>query len=159
MKQTIWTPAFIAKSAMIAAIYVVATGLLSGMGFGQVQIRIAEALYVLALYTLSAVPGLTVGCLIANLLWSPFGVLDVLLGTLATFLGVAGTYALREKGPVAALIPPVVFNALLVPLVLMWCDGQGYWLSALYIAISEAISCYALGLPLQKVVARFAHKL
>ena len=159
MKQTIWTPAFIAKSALVAAIYVAATGLLSGMGFGQVQIRIAEALYVLALYTMTAVPGLTVGCLIANLLWSPFGVLDVLLGTLATFLGVAGVYVLREKGPIAALIPPVVFNALLVPLVLMWCDGQVYWISALYIAISEAISCYALGLPLQKVVARFAHKM
>ena len=71
--------------------------------------------------------------------------LDVLLGTLATFFGrCGGRYALRGKGPVAALIPPVVvFNALLVPLVLMWCDGQGYWLSALSIAISEAISCYA----------------
>ena len=56
MKQTIWTPAIIAKSALIAAIYG-GHGLLSGMGFGQVQIRIAEALYVLALYTLSAVPG------------------------------------------------------------------------------------------------------
>ena len=152
MKQTIWTPAFIAKSALIAAIYVAATGLLSGMGFGQVQIRIAEALYVLALYTLSAVPGLTVGCLLSNLFWSPFGILDITLGTLATFLGALGVAIFAKKNRVLALCMPVITNALLVPIVLSIFAEQAYWLGVIYVGVGQAIACVGLGYPLAKAL-------
>ncbi len=160
MKQTIWTPLFIAKSALIAALYVALTGLLAPFSFQMVQVRIADALCILALYTFAAVPGMTAGCFVANILWSPFGFPDVLIGSLATFIGVAAAYMLRQNRPLA-LMPTVVSNALLVPLVLSWAGAADttYLLIAFYIAVGQAIACYAIGLPLTKIVDKFADKI
>lgn len=158
MKQTIWTPLFIAKSALIAALYVALTGLFAPISFHMVQIRLADALCILALYTFSAVPGMTVGCFVANILWSPFGFSDVVIGTIATLIGVYFVYILR-KNRVVALLPTVISNALLVPLVLVWAGEGAYLLSVFYIGISQAITCYAIGLPLTKVVDTFADKI
>ncbi len=159
MNKSIWTPLFIAKSALIAALYVAITGLLAPFSFGFVQIRVADALVILALYTMAAVPGLTVGCLVANMLWSPFGILDVFIGTLATFVGVLLAYALRKNKPLA-LLPTVISNTLLVPLVLLWAgqDSHNYLILAFYIAVGQIIACYAIGWPLSKVVDKYGQK-
>jgi uncharacterized membrane protein len=155
MKQTIWTPQFIAKSAAMAAVYVVITGIFAPFGFQMVQIRIADALVILAFYTPAAVPGLTAGCFLANLLWSPFGFSDVVFGTLATFIGVLAAYALRKNRPLA-LMPNVVSNALLVSLVLTWAGEGAYLLTAFYIGVSQVIACYAIGWPLSTVLDKYA---
>ena len=159
MNKSIWTPLFIAKSALIAALYVAVTGLLPLLNFGFLQIRIADALVILVFYTLSAVPGLTVGCLVANILWSPFGILDVIIGTLATFIGAALGYSLKKSKPLA-LLPTVVSNSLLVPLVLLWAghDTHGYLLLVFYIAVTQIIACYAIGWPLSYIVDKHGMK-
>ncbi len=157
MNKSIWTPLFIAKSALIAALYVAVTGLWAPLSFINTQVRIADALVVLALYTMAAVPGLTVGCFIANILWSPFGFWDCVIGPLATFIGVALAYMLRKNRPVA-LFPTVVSNSLLVPLVFLTAGQAGYLLNVLWIAVSQLIACYAIGWPLSKVVDKYGLK-
>lgn len=114
---------FLTQSGVIAALYVALTVLLQPIGFGSVQCRVAEALTVLPVYLPSAVPGLTVGCFLSNLIGlttgaNPTGALDLLLGTGATAVAALLTYALRNvrfgKLPVAATLPPVIVNALVV---------------------------------------------
>ncbi|MBQ1310932.1 MAG: QueT transporter family protein, partial [Blautia sp.] len=103
---------FIVEAAVIGAIYVVLTVIFAPISFGEVQVRFAEALTVLPFFTASAVPGLFVGCLLANLLGG--GVwFDVVLGSIATLLGAIFTYRWREK-PLLAAFSPVLFNGLIV---------------------------------------------
>lgn len=158
MNKSIWTPLFIAKSALIAALYVAVTGVFVPFSFNAVQIRLADALVILAFYTMSAVPGLTVGCLLSNILWSPWGITDVIFGTLATFIGVFMAYALRKNKPLA-LLPTVISNSLLVPLLLVWANQGTYIALAFYIMVGQMIACYAIGWPLSKVVDKYGHKI
>jgi uncharacterized membrane protein len=158
MKEMFMTPRFIAKSALIAAVYVALTGVFAMASFGFIQFRIADAMIILAFYSLTAVPGLTVGCFIANILWSPFGIADVFFGTLATFIGAALCYALRSNRPLA-LAPNVIANGILVALVLSWANVNSFPILVFYIAVSQAIVCYAIGLPLSKALDKFADKM
>ena len=118
MTKSFWTVRIIASSAMIAAVYVAITGIFAPISFGFIQIRVSEALVAFALFTPAAIPGLTAGCLISNILWSPFGILDVIFGSIATFTGVFFTYMLRKNNKIIVLTPHVLSNALLVPAVL-----------------------------------------
>ena len=138
----------IAMGGMIAALYVALTWLanLVGLASGAVQVRISEALTILPCLTVSAVPGLTIGCILANILTgcAPW---DVVFGSLATLLGALGTRALRKR-PQLAWIPPVVANTVIVPFVLMWVYGaqEAWWFLALTVGAGELISCGLLGL-------------
>lgn len=134
-----------AQAAVIAAIYVVLTLIFAPISFGPLQVRIAEMLTVLPLLTFSAVPGLFVGCLLANLLAGAVA-LDVAAGSLATLIGAALGYALRRNRWLVP-IPAIVANALIVPLVLRYGYGLqlSYPLECLYVAIGETVSCYLLG--------------
>lgn len=104
---------------MIAAIYAAATYLSAvfGIAYGPIQFRFSEALTVLSVFTPAAVPGLTVGCILGNLT-SPYGVWDIVFGSLATLLAAITARMFRKiriKGfPVLSLIMPVIFNALIV---------------------------------------------
>ncbi len=109
---------FMTQAAMIAAIYVVLTMVFAPFGFGQVQVRIAEALTILPVFTPAAVPGLFIGCMIGNILGGAIA-LDVVFGSFATLIGAAGTYLLR-KNKWLAPIPPIVANVLIVPFVLKY---------------------------------------
>ena len=88
---------FIVHAAMIAAIYVVLTYFISAFNLasGAIQVRISEALTILPYFTPAAIPGLFVGCLLANLLTGA-AIYDVIFGSLATLLGAVGTYLLRK---------------------------------------------------------------
>lgn len=136
---------FITQAAMIAAIYVVVTMVFAPFGFGEVQVRISEALTILPLFTPAAIPGLFIGCIIANLFGRAI-VLDVVFGSIATLIGAVGTYLLR-KNKWLAPIPPIVANALIVPFVLKY----GYAVPLpipfmmLTVGIGEVISCGILG--------------
>lgn len=144
----------IALAAMIAALYTAATGVFAPIAFRQVQVRVSEALCALALFTPWAVPGLTIGCFLSNLFWSPFGLLDIALGTAATLLGTLGVTLLAKKNRVAALCAPVLSNAFLVPVALSVFLKQAYWLGVLYVGAGQAIACIGLGYPLARALER-----
>lgn len=113
---------YMAYAAVIAAIYVVLTMMFAPLGFGPVQFRISEALCILPFFTPAAVPGLFLGCLLSNLLYGA-PVLDVVLGSLATLIGAAGSYALRRK-KWAICLPPIIANTLIIPWVLRYAYGS-----------------------------------
>ena len=147
----------IARGGIIAALYVVLTYVSYTMNLsGQlaVQLRLSEALTVLPFFTPAAIWGLTLGCLLANLLTGAV-VWDVLFGTLATLLGAIGTYLLR-KYRYAASIPPIVANTLIIPFVLTYAYQlpDGIPLLMLSVGIGELICCGVLGTILQTVLLR-----
>ena len=112
----------IVQSAIIAALYFLLTWAFAPISFSGVQVRISEALYAFCLFTPCGIWGMSAGCLLANLFFSPYGFLDILLGTLATFVGAIGVYALR-KNKMVAFACPVISNAFLVPVVLQVAAG------------------------------------
>ena len=149
----------LARAAMIAALYVVLTWLcalfgLSGQGF--IQLRLSEALCVLPYFTASAVPGLALGCLLANILTGAH-VLDIFVGTLATLLGALGTRALR-KWRFLTPLPPILANTLLVPFVLRYAYFQtdmAFPLLFLSVGIGEVLSAGVCGILLLLVLERY----
>lgn len=138
---------FMTQAAMIAAIYVVLTYVFAPFSFGEVQVRIAEALTILPLFTPAAIPGLFVGCLIGNILGGAV-LPDILCGSLATLIGAFFTYQLRNKSPYLAPLPPIVANTLIVPFVLRYAYGVALPIPfmMLTVGIGEVVSCGILGL-------------
>ena len=138
---------FIAQAAMIAAVYVVLTFVFAPISFGEIQVRISEALTILPVFTPAAVPGLFVGCLLGNMLSGAY-LPDVIFGSLATLLGAIGTRALRNASPFLAPLPPIIANALIVPFVLRYTYGVALPipLMMLTVGVGEVISCGGLGL-------------
>lgn len=150
------------RAAIVAAIYIVLSFAVQPIASGLIQCRVSEALTVLPYLTGAAVPGLTVGCLLFNLLsGAPF--YDVLLGSLATLLAALCTYALGRSGRSRALapLPSVVCNALIIGALLVWVYGMpvSYPLAALHVAAGQLIACYGLGLPLLLLLGRYHAKL
>ncbi|MBR3494665.1 MAG: QueT transporter family protein [Clostridia bacterium] len=147
---------FITNAGLIAALYVVLTLVAQALGLasGAIQVRLSEALTILPCFTPTGIPGLTIGCLLANLV-TGCAPLDVALGTVATLIGAVGTHLLRKK-PLLAWIPPVLANALIVPYVLIKAYGveDAYWYLALTVGAGEVIACGILGLLLYKALSR-----
>lgn len=146
---------YLAHGALIGAMYAALTHLqnllLPGSATWAIQFRLSEALCVLALFTPAAIPGMTVGCFVFNLTYLGALPLDIVVGTLASFLS-AVFMRLTRKYPLVALSMPAVFNAILVGWELTAYIGGGFWLNALYVAIGEMAVCYTLGLLLYKVL-------
>ena len=146
----------IAFGGVIAALYVVLTLIANAFGLasGAIQVRISEALTILPVFTTSAIPGLTVGCVLANLITgcAPW---DVVFGSLATFLGAVGTWLLRKK-PLLAWLPPVISNMAIIPIVLQKVYGvpDAWWYLVLTVGAGEVISCGVLGLILYHSVKK-----
>ena len=138
--------------AMIAALYALTTVLLAPISYGDTQFRVSEALTLLPMLTPAAIPGLTVGCLIANLFGSA-SVLDMVFGPLATLLAALGTRALRNR-PVLAALCPVVANGLIVGVVLAKTLSLPLLLTMGSVALGEAVVCVVLGLPLYYALRR-----
>lgn len=128
-------------SAIIGALYAALTLLVPPISYGPVQCRLSEIMALLPLVLPSAVPGLTIGCLAANLL-SPAGVWDVLFGTLATLLAAAGTRSLRQR-PILAALCPVLVNGLLVGSMLAAVYALPAWMMILQVALGESIAVVA----------------
>lgn len=145
------------QAAMIAAIYVVLTYFISAFGLasGAIQVRISEALTVLPVFTPTAIPGLFVGCLLSNLLTGCMA-LDVIFGSIATLIGAVGTYLLR-KTKFAFTLPPVISNAIIVPIVLKNVYGlkDAAWYLVLTVGAGEVISVCILGFILKKVLWKY----
>lgn len=146
------------QGAMIAAVYAAATyaSALLGIAYGPIQFRFSEALTVLAVFSPSAVPGLTIGCILGNLS-SPFGIWDIVFGSLATLLAALSARKLRKitfKGlPILSIIMPVIFNALIVgaEITLLMPTGEAsfsaFAVAALEVGAGELAVCLAGGIP------------
>ncbi len=139
---------YVTKAGIIAALYVVLTWVSSvfGLSSGVIQCRLSEALCILPIFTPAAIPGVTIGCVISNLLFSG-SIFDITLGSLATLVGAVGAHLLRKgKLRYLASFPTVIANAVTVPfiLILMGID-ELYWYIALTVAIGEIISCTVIG--------------
>lgn len=146
---------YLAEASVIAAIYAVLTIVLAPISYGAVQVRISEALTVLPFFTPAAVPGLFVGCIAANLL-SPYGLPDLIFGSLATLIGAAGSYMLRKK-PALVSLPPVISNGIIVGVMLYYVYEVPVplFVQMLYVVAGEMIACYAVGYPLMKYLNKY----
>ena len=152
----------LAKAAIIAALYAVLTHMqnliLPGSASWAVQMRLSEALCVLAFFTPAAIPGLTLGCLLFNITFSAALPLDFLVGSLATFLAARGMWHLRRLCwfglPVPGLLMPALTNALLVGWELSVYIGGGFWINALYVALGELAVLLTLGAGLYSVMKK-----
>ena len=142
----------LALGGLIAALYVVLTYIANALGLasGAIQVRFSEGLCLLPCLIPAAVPGLTVGCFLANTLTGcvPW---DIVFGTFATFLGAVGTRMMRNK-PYLSWIPPVLSNTIIVPIVLMKAYGvETAWpLLCFQIFAGEMISCCIIGIAVYK---------
>ena len=156
------TTLFIVQAGVIAATYVVLTWVASLLGIANyaIQIRLSEALTILPLFTPAAIPGLFLGCIIANLS-TGCHILDVLFGSIATLIGAFGTYFIgrifqkHENRTTMSLnierilgaIPPIMANVIVIPPILAFVyhlEGSiPFFL--LTVGIGEIISCGELG--------------
>jgi len=150
---------FVAQAAVIAALY---TGItlatmatpIPWISYGPIQFRIAEALAMLAVLTPAAIPGLAIGCFFANL-GSPYGIIDVVFGTLASLFAAICSYMLRKiewkRLPWLSGLPPVLFNAVAVSAVIIHAT-QSPWavfpLFAAQVGLGQLVVVYGLGMPL-----------
>ena len=144
-------------AAIIAALYVLLTylAMLCGLDKYAVQLRFSEALTILPVFAPAAIPGLFVGCLLANIL-TGCAVWDIVFGSLATLIGAAGTYLLRRHR-VLAVLPPIFANVIIVPLVLRYAYGTPDALPYLMLTVGlgELVSCGVLGLLLGRLLDRY----
>ena len=178
---------YISRTGLIAAVHTVATLLvlqfMSLFAWGPIQFRISEALTVLPLFFAEAIPGLTIGTFLANLInvsmtgSGALGMLDVVFGTIATLIGAIWTYRLRHRNILLALLGPIAVNALIVPAYLpiimnaigilevyytipfLGISAAGsfifmYLFGLAFVAFGQALVIYALGLPLVRALSR-----
>ena len=154
----------LAAAAMIGAAYAVMAifGSVFGLTFGTIQFRFSEALCVLPFLFPEAVGGLFVGCLIANL-FSPYGLLDIVVGSLATLLAAWLTSRCRSR--YLAPLPPVLFNGVIVGAVVTIMNEAGHLVpsaftlpvfaaTALTVALGELAVCAVGGYPLMLLLER-----
>ncbi len=142
-RTTLW----LVQGGLIAALYVALTAAFSAFSFGEIQVRLSEALTVLPAFTPAAVPGLFVGCLLGNLLGGALPA-DTVFGSLATLLGAILTWRFRRAHPLWAPVPPILSNALIVPFVLRYAYGvpMAIPLMMLTVGAGEVLSCGVLGM-------------
>ncbi len=156
----------LAISAIIAALYIALTYsqnvIFPNSTSMAIQFRVSESLCVLALFTPSAIPGLTVGCLLANIVSVGIIPTDMIFGTLASFLAATAMYRLRNvtvRGlPVAALVMPAVFNGIIIgaQIEFFYIEGPFHFSSFLIqcgcVAMGEIAVLFTLGIMLIKIM-------
>jgi uncharacterized membrane protein len=138
------------EAALIASIYVILTYLCAavGMSSGAIQLRLSEALCILAIFTPAAVPGVALGCFMANLL-TGCALWDIVFGTLASLIGMIGCRALK-KYPYLAPVPYALANMIVIPFVVKLVYGAPEALPLIFltVGIGEIISVFGFGIPL-----------
>ena len=153
---------YLVRTAVIAALYFVLTIVAAPIAYGPLQFRIGEALTLLPIIFPSAVPGLALGCFLANI-FSPYGWADMVFGTLATFSASLITNALgkalRQKslviGGLVGAIPPILINAFALPLIWVLLEVDfAYWINFGQIIATQTGTILIVGLPLMLAIAR-----
>lgn len=151
---------FLVQAAMIAAIYVVLTVIFAPFAFGEIQVRIAEALTILPVFTPAAIPGLFIGCLIGNILGGAI-LPDIIFGSLATLIGAVFTYLLRNQSKYLAPLSPIISNTVIVPFVLRYAYGINLPIPfmMLTVGVGEIISCGILGIIVYGALHKYRHRI
>lgn len=156
----------IVVGAVIAALYVALTyaqeALLPGTTSMAVQFRLSEALTMLSVFTPYAIPGLTVGCLLANIVSAGALPIDMIMGTMASFLAAVCIYRTRSitfKGmPLLSALMPAIFNGVIIgaEIEIFFIEGPFNFLSfmtqASFVALGELGVCFTVGLLLVKTI-------
>lgn len=165
--KELFTTRALARAGIIAALYAALTWVFGNLAYGPLQIRPAEALCILPIFFIEAVPGLFVGCALANLL-SGYGIYDIGFGSLITLLAATLTYILGlllHRNLLSAIlggIPPVLFNAIGIPLIIILVtEGETmavYWTYFGQFMLTQSVWVYALGLPLYFAVRKLREK-
>lgn len=147
-------------AGIIAAVYTVLCFAFQPISFGAYQIRIAEALTILPFLTTAAIPGLYIGCLLANILGG-MGWMDIVVGPFITLIAAFFTYWLSTIKNIKttvllalAPLPPVILNAFGVSAYLAPIIGVGFWFCVQMIGIGQLAACYGIGLPLLLILRR-----
>lgn len=154
---------FVVLNGLIAGLYVVFTLPFANIAYGPIQFRLAEVLTVFPAFSALTIPGVTIGCFIANLI-NPnnLGPVDIIGGTFATLIAGYFSWLIGKKKKPLGIIPPIVFNGLIVggylPFLLVdegsTVTAQAVGISMLSVAGSEAVLLVVLGLPLIAVISK-----
>lgn len=142
----------IAYTSIIAALYVGLTFAVLPLAHGAIQFRLSEALTILPALFPAAIPGLAIGCFIANIV-SNFGLIDMFLGSFATLIAAFMSFLFRKKLYVAA-IPPVLINAFIVPIIFIFSGDLAYWFNVGTVFLGQFVVIYAIGLPLTYILRK-----
>ncbi len=155
MKKT----SYLARCSLIAAVYAVLTLAFPVLSYGVVQVRISEALCILPFYMKEAIPGLTIGCFVANLAGVAFGTTpwDMVIGTVATLIAAVITRHIKIKwlAPLPAVIVNGLFVGTMITYIMMRDSTPAIWIMNMStVALGEFIACFALGLPLMMMLSK-----
>ena len=150
----------LARSGIIASIYVALTLALYPISFGAIQLRVSESLTLLPILFPESILGLTVGCMISNFFGN--GLLDVVFGTFATFLSALLTYACTKnlKKDWAKILVggifPIILNAIIIPFTILSITEQPtmYFITSFQIFIGQFLSVYVVGAPLYYILSK-----
>lgn len=156
----------IARAGLVSALYVLLSLITMPIASGAIQFRVSEALCVLSLIFPETVPALAIGCLLSNLI-TGCAPMDIVFGSLITLVAsllVFITGRLVKNTVIKVVVGgffPVILNALLLPLVWVWCYGTieyVYYLQAIFLFVSQSLSIYVLGIPLYACVVRLKNR-
>lgn len=162
------TTMFLVQAALIAALYITVNYaqemLIPTSTSAAVQVRVAELLCTLCVFTPAAIPGLTLGCVISNIISVGILPLDIILGSFATLLAALCSYFLRNvklfKIPMLSLFMPVIFNAVIIGLELeiFYVEGDfefvGFLTQGGLVGLGEFIICIVVGIPFYLVLRK-----
>ena len=150
------TTRYLIQASAIAAVYAVLTLVLHPFSYNLMPVRVSEALTILPMFTPAAIPGLFVGCLLANII-GPYGLADIVFGSLTTLIAAFASYKLRNK-PLLVPLPPVIANAVIIGGMLHYVFGVPVplWSCMLWVGLGELIACYGIGYPLMKYLKRYS---
>ena len=141
----------IARGAVIAAFYTALTVVLAPISYGPVQFRVSEALTLLPFYMPEAVPGLFIGCILANF-WGGYGLPDMVFGSLATLIAAVLTW--KSRNIYIAASWPVISNMIIIGTMLHFLIEVPLIATCVYVGLGEAGACYIVGVPLMKILER-----
>lgn len=148
---------FIVQSGIIAALYAALTLALAPISYGEVQVRISEALTILPYFTPAAIPGLFIGCFTANMI-GPNGIWDVIIGSGSSLIAAVFSYLLRRYKFLVPL-PPIIVNGVIIGTMLSVLYGLPLVMAMISVTIGQIVACYGLGLPLLLLLDRYKTKI
>ena len=140
------------QAALIGAIYATITIAFAPISYGQLQVRISEALTILPFFTPAAIPGLFIGCIVANI-YGGQGMIDIVLGSMATLIAAFLSHRMPRKWMVP--IPPIVVNAIVVGFILNYLYQVPLPVAMGWVGLGQLIACYLLGYPLMLVLEKY----
>jgi uncharacterized membrane protein len=150
---------YIVKTAIIAATYAVITMLLAPISYGPIQFRVSEIMVLLVFIDKKYFTGIALGTFLAGL-FSPYGMLDAVVGTIATIVALGGVIAIRSalgdnlKSLIIASLSPTIANGIIIGWLISYSVGIPFLVPALQVALGEFVVVTIVGV----IVIRWVQK-